>query len=177
MRKVTFGCACSLDQYIARADGAVDWLRWSDEAAAVTREYWPKIDTILLGRKTYEVALAHQAQAGKAAVNPYGDLSTYVFSRTLKEAPGVELVAGGAADFLRELKSRPGREICLMGGGELARTFFEAGLVDEVGLNVHPVLLGRGVPLFREMSRQIELDLVECRPFANGCVYQLYRVK
>ena len=64
-----------------------------------------------------------------------------------------------------------------MGDGELARSFFEAGLIDEVGFNIHPVLLGAGIPLFHEMTRQIDLELLECRPFKNGCVLVRYRVK
>jgi dihydrofolate reductase len=75
------------------------------------------------------------------------------------------------------LKNQEGKDICLMGGGNLAKTFFEAGLIDEVGFNIHPVLLGSGIPLFYEMNRQINLELIECKPFKNGCVYVLYRVK
>ena len=63
-----------------------------------------------------------------------------------------------------------------MGGGELARPLFEAGLIDRVGFNIHPVLLGSGVPAFHAMTRQIDLELEECRPFKNGCVYVSYRV-
>ena len=64
-----------------------------------------------------------------------------------------------------------------MGGGDLARTLFEAGVIDEIGFNIHPVLLGSGVPLFYEMSRQIDLELLECKPMKNGCIYVLYKVK
>jgi dihydrofolate reductase len=173
MRKVTFGVANSLDNFIARKDGAVDWLLWSDEAAAVMKDFWEKIDTILLGRKTYEIALAHTQ--GKK--NPYPNIKTYVFSRTLKAAEGAEIVAENAAEFVRELKTQDGKEICVMGGGDFAKTLFEAGLIDEIGFNIHPVLLGSGIPLFLEMNRQIDLELVESRAFKNGCVYVSYRVK
>ncbi len=173
MRKVTFGGAVSLDGFLARADGGVDWLMWSDEAAAVTMGMWKTIDAVLMGRKTYEVA-ARAGQGGGDA----GGIATYIFSRTMKEAPaGAVLVSDDAAGFLRRLKGQPGKDICLMGGGDLARTFFEAGLIDEVGFNVHPVLLGAGVPAFLPMSRQIGLELAECRPFKNGCVLVTYRVK
>jgi dihydrofolate reductase len=172
MRKVTFGGANSLDNYLARADGAVDWLLWGEGAAALMADYWKNIDTVLMGRKTYEVALRGGQSCGETQVK------TFVFSRTLTEAPdGATIVAGDAAAFVRELKEQPGKEICLMGGGELARTLFEAGLIDEIGFNVHPVLLGSGVPLFHPMSRQIDLELLECHPLGNGCVYVSYRVK
>jgi dihydrofolate reductase len=64
-----------------------------------------------------------------------------------------------------------------MGGGEIARPLLEAGLIDELGFNLHPVVLGRGIPLFHPMSRQIDLELLESQTFKNGCVYVLYRVK
>jgi len=64
-----------------------------------------------------------------------------------------------------------------MGGGELAKSLFEAALIDEIGFNIHPVLLGSGIPLFHEMSHQIDLELLECKTFRNGCVLVKYRVK
>src|SRR4051794_16052710 len=173
MRKVTFGGANSLDNYLARMDHAVDWLMWSDEASAVTADYWKTIDTVLMGRKTYEVARGQRRRGG------YPGVKNYVFSRTLP--PGaddsVTIISDDAAGFVRALKAQQGKDICLMGGGELARSLFEAGLIDEVGFNIHPVLLGSGISLFRPMSRQIDLELRECRPFKNGCVYVTYRVK
>ena len=174
MRKVTFGGANSLDNYLARADHAVDWLMWGEEAAAVMADFWKTIDTVLMGRKTYEVALRSGQGSGA-----YPGVQTYVFSRTLKEGPdgGVTIVSGDAAEFVRDLKQRDGKDICLMGGGELARSLFEAGLIDEIGFNIHPVLLGSGIPLFHPMSRQIDLELRECRAFKNGCVLVSYRVK
>lgn len=105
-------------------------------------------------------------------------MATYVFSRTLPDpgVKGVEFVRSDDAAFVRDLKQQPGRDICIMGGGELARSLFEADLIDEVGFNIHPVLLGFGVPLFHPMPRQIDLDLIKCRPFRNDCVYVTYRV-
>ena len=126
-----------------------------------------------MGRKTYEVAQRHS----KGKQSPYPGMQSYVFSRTLKTAPGATVVSDDAAGFVRDLKEKPGKDICLMGGGELARPLFEAGLIDEIGFNIHPVLLGSGIPLFHEMSRQINLELLECQPFKNGCVYVKYRVK
>jgi dihydrofolate reductase len=64
-----------------------------------------------------------------------------------------------------------------MGGGLLAKSLFEADLIDEIGFNIHPVLLGSGIPLFHEMNHQINLELIECKPFKNGCVMVSYRVK
>jgi dihydrofolate reductase len=174
MRKVTFGGANSLDNYFARPDHAVDWLLWGEEAAAVMADYWKTIDTVLMGRKTYEVAVRSGPGGGG-----YPGVKTYVFSRTLAEGSheGVTIIRQEAAEFVRDLKGQDGRDICLMGGGGLARSLFEAGLIDEIGFNIHPVLLGAGIPLFHPMSRQIDLELGECRSFKNGCVYVTYRVK
>ena len=175
MRKVTFGGANSLDNYIARKDDAVDWLLWGKEAAAVMSDYWKTIDTILMGRKTYEAGL----KMSKGKSNLYSGMKTYVFSRTLPKTghKGVEIISQDAEGFVRELKSQEGKDICLMGGGEFAKCLFEARLIDEIGFNIHPVLLGSGIPLFHEMNCQLDLELLKCRPFKNGCVYVIYRVK
>lgn len=174
MRKVIFGGANSLDNFIARKDGAVDWLIWSKEVPQIMKEMWKTIDTIVMGRKTYEVSLKMGGGGGQAGVK------TYVFSRTLKKrnTKQVFFVAEDAAGFVRRLKEEEqGNDICVMGGGVLARSLFEADLIDEIGFNIHPVLLGSGIPLFYEMSRQIDLELQECRQLSHGCVYVTYAVK
>ncbi len=176
MRKVTFGGANSLDNMFARNDDSVDWLLWSDEAMSVMKDYWKTIDTMVMGRKTYEAGL----KLSKGAKNPYPGIKCYVFSGTLKktgEMKGFEIISEDAASFVRELKQQEGMDICVMGGGLLAKSLLEANLIDEIGLNIHPVLLGSGVPLFHEMNHQIDLELLECKPFKNGCVYVNYRVK
>jgi len=175
MRKVTFGGAPSLDNYFARKNDAVDWLMWSKEAAEIMGAYWKTIDTVVMGRKTYEVA----RRMSKDESNPYPGMKSYVFSRTLKPRrdDSVEIVSRDAAKFLRKLKNEAGKGICVMGGGHLAHSLFEAKLIDEIGFNVHPVLLGSGIPLFHEMKRQIDLELIDCKRFKNGCVFLSYRVK
>lgn len=174
MRKVTFGGANSLDNFIARKDGAIDWLLWSDEAAAFMKEFWETIDTVVMGRKTYEFALEHGGGG-----NPFTGVKTYVFSGTLKDGQteGVKIISEDAAGFVQNLKAEEGKGICVMGGGLLARSLFEADLIDEIGFNIHPVLLGQGIPLFHAMSRQIDLELIDCKTFKNGCVLVSYRVK
>ncbi|HYG79800.1 MAG TPA: dihydrofolate reductase family protein [Pyrinomonadaceae bacterium] len=175
MRKVTFGGANSLDNYIARKDDGIDWIMHGREAAEYLKDYWKTIDTVLMGRKTYEAALKYS----EGQSNPYPGVKSYVFSRALKEIgdKSVELVREDAAPFVRKLKKQEGKDICVMGGGDFARTLFEARLIDEIGFNIHPVLLGSGVPLFHEMKHQINLELLECKPFKNGCVLVTYRVK
>ncbi len=180
MRKVVFGGASSLDNFIAREDGAMDWLMWSKEVSDIIGNSMKRYDTLLMGRKTYEaaVALSPKSENGEKQ-NPYGGTKTYVFSRTLKpkKHTGIEIISENAVEFVRELKQTEGSDICLMGGGNLARPLFDAGLIDEIGFNIHPTLLGSGVPLFYEMKRQIDLELIECKQLKNGCVVLSYAVK
>src|SRR5712692_4695077 len=112
MLKVTFGGANSLDNYLARPDHAVDWLMWGDEAHAVMADYWKTIDTILMGRKTYEVAVRNS----KGKSGGYPGMKTFVFSRTLTQGAdkSVIIVSEDAVAFVQELKKQEGKDICLM---------------------------------------------------------------
>ena len=171
MRKVTYGAAVSLDGYIAGPDEALDWLLWSDDARKISGESWKGVDTILMGRKTYEFA-ARSGGGGGAS-----KMKTYIFSTTMSGAPdGAELVRDDAAGFVRALKAGPGGDMIVLGGGELAASLLAGGAVDEIGLNVHPILLGGGVPMFAPAGRRVALDLVEARPIARGCVLLVYKV-
>ncbi len=89
----------------------------------------------------------------------------------------LEIVTEDAAKFVSELKKRKGKAIVVFGGGELAKSLFEADLIDEVVLNIHPVLLGSGIPLFHEMKKQIDLELLECKILEGGYLAVTYRVK
>ena len=184
MRTITYGGAVSLDGFLAGPDGSVDWLHFSKDVEQIMADYLKDVDTILMGRKTYAVAAAQQGTAKakrsrstKRTVKEPA-MRTYVFSRTLEtiDQPGVELVRDDAVAFVRALKKRPGRNICLMGGGELAQPLLAAGLVDEVGLNIHPILLGSGIPVFRDPGHRMRLTLTECRRLDGGCVLATYKV-
>lgn len=174
MRKVTFGGANSLDNFIARKDDTVDWLLWCKEVQQLMKDYWKTIDTVVMGRRTYEVATKNGGGVGSGS-----GVKTYVCSRTIKKPSSKKLtfVAEDAADFVRRLKGEKGKDICVLGGGALAKSLFEADLIDEIGFNIHPVLLGSGIPLFYEMSRQIDLELKKCQELSNGCVVLTYNVK
>jgi dihydrofolate reductase len=169
-----FHVATSLDNYIARKDGAIDWILGGEEGSSAMTELWQNVDTVVMGRKTYEPVL----KSG-TAFPTYPGVKNYVFSRTLKESSdaNVELIREDAAEFVRKLKTEDGKDIFVLGGGLFAKSLFEAGLIDEVGLNIHPILLGSGTPLFNEMNYQIDLQLLECKTYKNGCVSVAYRVK
>lgn len=184
MRKVKYFIANSLDNYIARPNGAVEWL-FNDGTDYGMAEFFRSIDAVLLGRKTYDFATGQQAnpkqknkKTKRKGAAGWG-MKSYVFSRTLKLEPDEDLtiVSENAGEFVRELKSQPGKDIWLMGGGELARSLFAEGVVDEISLNIHPVLLGRGIPLFPNLPHQVNLELFAARSHKNGCVQIDYRVK
>ena len=173
MRTVTYGAACSLDGFITGPDGSIDWLHFSRDVQEFMTTYWASIDTMLMGRKTYEFAVG---QGGGGGGGMKG-ITTYIFSRTLdRVGRGAHLVRDDAGEFVRQLKEQPGKGICVMGGGELAQSLLAAGVIDEIGLNVHPVLLGSGVPFFRDPGRRISLELAESRVIDGGCVLSTYRV-
>ena len=173
MRTVTYGAACSLDGFIAPADGSMDWLHFSKDVQDFMANYWSSIDTMLMGRKTWEAAGGSSSGGGTGMKG----ITTYIFSRTLERVGGgAHLVRENAGEFVRQLKEQTGKGICVMGGGELAQSLLEAGVIDEVGLNVHPILLGSGVPLFRDAGRRIRLQLAESRVIDGGCVLSTYRV-
>lgn len=181
MRKVTLGLANSLDNYIARDDGGSDWLRWDEEIADISAEFMKTVDAILIGRKTYQVMAGTGATSYPGAMN-------YVFSRshdyrtrltkelTAANENNVQVVNEEAEAFVRRLKKRKGHGIVVFGGGELARSLFAADLIDEIVLNVQPVLLGSGIPLFHKLEHQIDLEFVSSRPLKGGGIILSYRV-
>src|SRR5262245_22800731 len=124
-RKVTFGGAISLDNFIARTNDEVDWLLWNKEVSAIREKFWRTIDTVIMGRRTYQIAARSESGA-------YPGVKNYVFSRTLsKSNADVEIISEDAAQFVRRLREQAGKGICVMGGGILARSLFEADLIDE----------------------------------------------
>ena len=172
MRKVTYGGAISLDGYLAGPNEEIDWLRYSDDTARIIKESFRGVDTMLMGRKTFEFA---QRMGGGP---PMKGVTSYIFSRTLERLPDGadgELISEDVANFVGRLKSEEGGDILVMGGGELGTALIEAGVVDEVGFSIQPVLLGGGIPAFRELTHRVALELVEARPIDPGCVLVRYR--
>ena len=175
MRTVTYGGASSLDGFILGPDGGIDWIQMSKDVESMMTTYWASIDTLLMGRKTWEFATAGGTSGGSFGKG----ITTYVFSRTLPEIRqrGVTLVREDAGAFVRALKEQPGKGICVFGGGELARSLLDAGVVDEVGFAIQPVLLGGGVPMVALTGGRVALELTECRALEGGTVYVSYRVR
>ena len=167
MRKVILGCGLTLDGYIARPDGSVDYLVMPKGVEKVMADFYAGIDTIVFGRKTYDAMQRMIAQGEHEG--PAGPWKTYVFSRTLPsgERNGMTFIKESPAAFIRKLRKKPGKHICHMGGGELARSFLEADLVDELWMHVVPILLGEGIQIFPAGFPQRDFQLLECRTYGN----------
>jgi len=150
----------------------------------MSAKFMKTVDAILIGRKTYEVMLAYGQTSYPGAKN-------FVFSRSKrkraalqksistkkKTSTDVEIVTEDAARFVRKLRKKKGKGIVVFGGGELAKGLFEEDLIDEIVLNIHPILLGSGIPLFHEMKRQIDLELTDWKVLKGGYLAVTYRVK
>src|SRR4029450_4414200 len=134
MRKVIYGGACSLDGFFTDRHGKVDWLIYGKAVEEIMRKSWATVDTILLGRKTWEWA---SAQPGPADDSSFAGVKSYVFSRTLQSISDkkAQLVTSEAGEFVRKLKTGKGKDITVMSGGNFAASLLKAGVVDEVGLN------------------------------------------
>ena len=159
----------SLDGYIARRNGTLDFLVIDKEGEALMAEFFAKIDTTIMGRKT-AVAMAEMRKSGEIPEPP--GMATYVISRRWK--PGkrawFEVVSGPLTAFVRKLKRRTGKDIYLGGGGQLVRSFLQEDLVDELYIGVGPPLLGDGIPGFPRKFPQRDFKLTECKSYANGSV-------
>jgi len=147
MRLVRFGGAMSLDGYIAGPNGEHDWIVMDPEIdfAGIMSQF----DTFLIGRKTFD-AMNRMGNAGKSQKG----ITNIVFSRTLKQSdvPNVR-IESDAEQVVRGLKSKPGKDVAIFGGGELFRSLLVAGLVDRIEMSVIPVLLGTGIPVFPPPGR------------------------
>jgi dihydrofolate reductase len=179
---VTIHMAASLDGFIARRDGRVDWMDTSDtfESGVVlgpgdVAAFLATIDCYVMGSRTYERALAFEAQGSGWA---YGDTPVVVLShRSLPARSGVEFYSGDLAHLLdRRLRPRH-RNIWCVGGGEVAAACLRLGLADEVRFSVLPVAIGDGISFFQGLDRDAPLHLADVTAYRSGIVALRYRVK
>jgi dihydrofolate reductase len=169
MRSVVLGVGISVDGYIARLNGAVDFLFMPKDYSMAS--FFASVDTAIMGRKTLDAGL--KMSGGSL---PRSNMPMYVFSKTKPpgERDGVIFVNETPASFIRRLRERPGKDIWLMGGGELARAFLSADLVDRIRLGVVPVLLGEGIPLFPSGFPQRDFTLLENKTYSKGLIALTY---
>lgn len=172
-RKIIYGFGMTIDGYIARKDDSMDYLKMTKEGEAVMMEFFAKIDTVLMGRRTHRVSQAMQKEEGAPEVPGFVN---YVFSRRMKpgKRKGYEVVNGPLKPFVAKLKARKGKNIYLGGGGELARSFLQEDLVDELFIGLVPILLGDGRPAFPPSFPQRDFKLIECKAYPDGSVALRY---
>jgi dihydrofolate reductase len=181
--QVTIHMVASLDGFIARKDGSVDWLETSDEFAggdtmdggsveAVLRA----IDCYVMGSRTYETALSLEA---KGSEWPYGDKPTFVLTR--RELPRirdtVEFYAGDLTQLVNGRLRPRFRSIWFVGGTLVSAECLRLGLADEVRYSILPILIGDGIPFFQELDRDVALHLAEVTAYETGMVELRYEVR
>jgi dihydrofolate reductase len=174
-RNVIVHIAASADGYIARSDGDLEWLtsRPAPKGFYGMNTFMKSIDTTVLGRKTYEVSLTLGATFGSGG-------RTIVFSRHAPpaDAPsGVEFVSEAIGPFVSRLRKQPGKDIWLMGGGDIIASFLDEQAIDEFVVSVVPVFIGDGIPLIARRHRHVPLDLRSVERFDDGLVQLRYRVR
>jgi dihydrofolate reductase len=177
-RKIVVEVAISADGYIARPDGDVEWLNRRARLDYGMSAFFKTIDTILIGRKTYDWAIDYQKKHGGKSVFDK-NVANYVFSRKppKKAAPEVEFVSEPIRDFVQRLRAKKGKTIWMMGGGELIASFLDAGELDEFQIKVIPVFIGEGIPLIAPRHRDIPLRLIESKNYPDGVVGLKYEVE
>ena len=175
--------AASLDGFIARKDGRVDWLETSDEFAGgdtmdpgFVESFLKTIDCYVMGSRTYETALRFEAQGLGWS---YGDKPTFVLSsRELPRARNtVEFHSGDLTQFVNENLRLRFRSIWFVGGGAVSGECLRRGLADELRYSILPILIGDGIPFFEKLDRDIALHLAEVKAYQNGMVELRYQVR
>jgi len=174
-RKVIVHIGTSADGYIARPDGDLEWLtsRPAPKGFYGMNAFMKSIDTKVLGRKTYEMSLRMGAKFDSKD-------RTIVFSRhpPPADAPsGVEFVSDPISAFVSHLREQPGKDIWLMGGGEIIASFLDAQAIDEFVISVAPVFIGEGIPLIARRHLHVQLELRSVEQFEDGLVQLRYRVQ
>lgn len=172
MRKVKLYTASSIDGFIARSDGSIDWLDAipnPDKLDYGYVDFYNSVDVTLMGNTTYKKILGFDFEF------PYHNTKNYVFSRTEKGTnEHVTFVSKKAGAFVKKLKKERGKDIWLIGGGELNTALLKEGLVDELIITFIPVVLGSGIPLFQATVKDHYFKLIKSRAFDNGIVQIRY---
>lgn len=167
MRKIVYSVAMSLDGFIAGPAGEFDWIPTDPDIDFAA--LFGRFDTVLMGRRTYEVCQGGEGGAMMPAMR------TVVASRTLRpeDHPAVTVVGDDLAGAVGRLRAEPGKDVWLFGGGVLFRGLLELGLVDEVGVAVVPILLGSGLPFLPETTHRARLRLVSHHVYPKSGILAL----
>jgi dihydrofolate reductase len=173
MRKLILQLAVSLDGFIEGPNGEYDWCL-TDQDYGMTA-FFGRIDSVFYGRKSYELTLSMAGATDSGGMPDFPKLKEYVFSTTLNETrPGVTLINGDIEKEVKQIKNEPGKDIWLFGGASLTTSLMNLGLVDEISLAVHPIILGCGKPLFSNINNRVALTLVDNKTYSSGLVMLTY---
>ncbi len=168
MRKVILGVAVSLDGFIEGPNGEYDWCLTDQDYGF--SDFFKRVDTIFVGRKTYEMSLG--MEGGDAGFPKFKE---YIFSTTLDNVKdGATLIKDNIKNEVGKIKKDKGKDIWLFGGAGLTTSLMNLGLVDELSLAVHPILLGSGKPLFKNIKDRINLTLLDTKTYSTGLVSLTY---
>lgn len=171
MRKVVLYIATSVDGYIAKSDGSLDWLESQDteEEDYGYEDFYASVDTTLMGNTTFQQILGFDVEF------PYDDKKNIVFTRGKPKAHDfAEITNRSPAELVRELKKEQGKDIWLVGGGALNGELLRADLLDRMIITVVPVVLGEGIKLFEGVARELPWDLTEAEAYDNGFLQLTY---
>ena len=171
MRKIILAVAVSLDGFIEGPNGEYDWC-FSDQDYGMS-EFYQRIDSVFLGRKSYELTLS---LADEMPGMP--KFKNYIFSNTLSQVrSGAILVNGDIESKVKKIKAEAGKDIWLFGGASLTTSLMNLGLVDEIWVALHPILLGKGKPLFQDIPERVGLKLLHSKMYQTGLVSLTYAVE
>ena len=173
-RKIIVHIATSADGFIARKDGAFDWLDRPRTAGDYgMAAFYKTIDAVLWGRKTYDLAVAMMGGTGMGS-----KIKNYVFTHNppAKAPKTVKFVNEPIKDFAARLRKQKGKDIWMMGGGVVIASFLDAGEIDEFVISVIPIFIGEGIPLIAPRHRNVELELLESHAYKDGVVKLHYKV-
>ena len=175
MRKLILGLAVTLDGYIEGPNGEYDWC-FTDQDYGLN-EFFSRVDSIFIGRKSYEMALQYSNENNTEVVPGMPPMKEYVFSNTLTVVKkDAILVSGESMAEARRIKELPGKDIWLFGGASLTDALMKEGLVDELWMSVHPILLGSGKLLFRQQDNRTKLRLLDSKTYETGLVSLKYAI-
>ena len=171
MRKIILGLAVSLDGFIEGPNGEYDWC-FTDQDYGMSG-FFKRVDTLFMGRKTYEMSLAINGNGGG-----FPKMKTYVFSNTMEKVKDdAILITGDIKKRITEIKNEEGKDIWLFGGASLTSSLMNEELIDEISLAVHPIILGGGKPLFNNINRRINLNLIDTKTYSTGLVALIYTLQ
>ena len=165
-RTIILNVAVSLDGFIEGPRGEIDWC-FVDQDYGM-KAFMKRIDAVFMGRKSYELVMKMEGK------NPYPNMTTYVFSKTLEDKKGMVVVRGDLKKEVEKIRSMKGNDIWLFGGANLVTSFINLNLVDELQLAIHPILLGAGKPLFQGVDKRIGYTLKDSRTYSTGLVQVFY---